>query len=125
MDYRLLYPTDYIGSADLLGADRTLTIRKIAKEKIQTKDGKPEDKAVVWFEELRAKADKEGTKERRMVLNKTNAKTIAKLYGPEVDAWIGKRIILFPTTAQAFGETVDCIRVRPQLPPPAEKEQPK
>lgn len=124
MDYRLLYPTDYIGSADLLGADRTLTIRKIAKEKIQSKDGKPEDKAVVWFDELKAKADKEGTKERRMVLNKTNAKVIAKLYGSEVDGWVGKRIVLYPTTAQAFGETVDCIRIRPVQPPAAPAAQP-
>lgn len=119
MDFRLLYPTDWIGAADLIGQDRVMTIRKIAKEAVQTKDGKPEQKAVVWFDELRAKAEKDGTKERRWIMNKTCAKTISKLYGTDVDKWIGKPITLFPTTASAFGETVDCIRVRPVVPQPA------
>lgn len=124
MDYRLLYPTDYIGAADLIGQDRVLTIREIVKEDVQTKDGKPEKKAVVYFKELAEKAQKERSKERKMVLNKTNAKTIAKLYGPEVESWVGKRVTLYPTTAQAFGETVDCIRIRPSVPAPTQ-EQPK
>jgi hypothetical protein len=47
-----------------------------------------------------------------MVMNKTNAKLIASHYGDDTDNWTGKEITLYPTTCQAFGETVPCIRVR-------------
>jgi hypothetical protein len=50
-----------------------------------------------------------------MVLNKTNCKTIAGLYGPNADAWIGKAVELFATTCSAAGgETVECLRVKPR-----------
>lgn len=51
-------------------------------------------------------------------LNKTNAKTIARLYGQDVEQWAGKSIALY------IGETRDpdgggkcaCIRIRPKRP---------
>jgi hypothetical protein len=51
-----------------------------------------------------------------LLLNKTNAKTIAKLYGNSPSAWVGKFISLFPSTTSVGGEDVDCIRVRNQVP---------
>lgn len=45
-------------------------------------------------------------------LNKTNWKAIAKLYGDNTDAWIGKRITVFPTEVEFGGETTMGIRVR-------------
>lgn len=115
MDYRLLFPREYLGAPDLKGKDVTLTIRRIVVEDLETKDGK-EKKGIVYFEETKAAAEKQGIKEKRLVLNKTNAKTIAAIYGNEVDDWTGRRVTLFPTTCQSFGETVDCIRVRPGVP---------
>ena len=47
-----------------------------------------------------------------MVLNKTNAGIIAKLYGTDTDAWVGKKIVIYATTCKAFGETVECVRVK-------------
>jgi hypothetical protein len=52
-------------------------------------------------------------------LNATNCKTIAALYGNDTDGWVGKRITLYPTTTQMGGETVECVRVRPRVPPAA------
>lgn len=50
------------------------------------------------------------------LLNKVNAKTIAQLYGRRTRDWVGKWIQLYPTTTERGDETVDCIRVRNQVP---------
>jgi len=52
-------------------------------------------------------------------LNKTNAKTIARMYGPDVDKWAGKAIALYVGTTRdpSTGDTdCPCIRVRPKKP---------
>lgn len=51
-----------------------------------------------------------------LLLNKTNAKTIAQLYGNNPAQWVGKLITLFPSTTSVGGEDKDCIRVRPKVP---------
>jgi hypothetical protein len=54
----------------------------------------------------------------KLALNKTNAKTIAKLYGPDIDAWVGKRIALYvgETRDPDGGGQIACIRIRPSKP---------
>ncbi len=122
MDYRLLFPNLYLAAVDLHGKDADLTIRRVIVEELKTKNGS-ERKPIMYFEETRAKADRNGTpdKEKRLVLNKTNATTIASMHGNEIDDWKGKRITLYPTQALAFGDMVDCIRVRPEVPAAAEE----
>ena len=115
MDVRLLFPSLYLGAPDLHGKDVHLTMRRVVVEDLRT-DGGAEKKPILYFAETKAKADEQGTKEKRLVLNKTNAMQIAKLHGTEVDNWKGKRITLFPARAMAFGEEVDCIRVRDTAP---------
>lgn len=112
MHVRLLFPNKYLGAPDLRGRDVTLTIFALQSETLKTSDG-DEPKWILHFAEMQSRPPAE---RKRLVLNKTNAKVIAKLWGAETDAWIGKRITLFATTCQAFGETVDCIRVRPTRP---------
>ena len=51
-----------------------------------------------------------------LALNKTNAKTIARLYGNDPRKWEGRLIALYPDKAEAFGQMVDCIRIRPEDP---------
>lgn len=50
--------------------------------------------------------------DKTLALNKTNAGVIGAAYGPEVAAWVGKNIILYPTVTDFGGKTVPCIRVR-------------
>jgi hypothetical protein len=123
MDVRLLYPSLYLGAPDLYGKDANLTIRRLVVEELKTERGS-ERKPILYFEETKAKAEKAGTpeKEKRLVLNKTNAMSIAAIHGNEVDGWKGKCITLYPTKAQAFGKQVDCIRVRDTAPATATKE---
>lgn len=115
MDYRLMFPKEYLAAHDLKGQDVLLTISRVAAEDLQTQDGK-EKKPVVYFDETRKAAEKNRTKEKKLVLNITNARTIAKLHGNEMDEWKGKKVVLYPTTCQAFGEETDCIRIRGEVP---------
>ena len=49
-----------------------------------------------------------------LVLNKTNASTLAELYGPETGAWEGKAIKLVPAETLYQGKMVKCIRISPE-----------
>lgn len=51
-----------------------------------------------------------------LALNKTNAKTIASLYGNDPRKWVGRLIALYPTTTEVGGRTEDCIRIRNEDP---------
>ena len=57
-----------------------------------------------------------GAMDKGLCLNKTNAGTIADLYGPETDAWIGRQIRLFATEVPFGAEQVLAIRVRMRAP---------
>ena len=52
--------------------------------------------------------------DRPLVLNKTNATTLAELYGPETGGWEGKAIKLIPSDTSYQGKMVKCIRISPE-----------
>ena len=105
-DYRALYGKEYIGAWDL-PRDVTLTIARVKQGELRAPDTKKVDKRpIVYFE----KTDK------GLVLNVTNGRTIASMYGTTVEDWTGKRITLFATTTTFGRATVPCIRVRPKVP---------
>ena len=55
--------------------------------------------------------------EKKLIVNATIGKTIAGMYGPNTDDWVGKRITLYATTCNSKGgQVVDCVRVRPTVP---------
>lgn len=91
------------------GEERTLTIKETKKEEVANTNGGKELCFVAYFSESN----------KPMILNKTNCKTISKLYGPFVENWIGKRITIKSETVKAFGETVDALRVKNVMPQPA------
>lgn len=92
----------YIAGDSLVGKSVAMTIDRVVMENVPTRNGKDEEKLVLYFSE-----SKKG-----MILNKTNAKCIGKLFGPETDAWQGKVIELFTEPVAAFGDTHNAIRVR-------------
>lgn len=101
-DYRLMFPNDYLGAHEFMGKDVTKKIKSVAMEDLRVQGGKKERRPVVTFSDAKKK----------LVLNKTNAKTVAKLYGPDTKGWIGQPIVMYPTTCMLGRETVDCIRIR-------------
>jgi hypothetical protein len=103
-----LYPSKFLRCADLGGRPMRVTIAGIKREDV---GGEP--KVVLSF----------ANGERSLILNKTNARTIAKTLGDETRAWAGKDIVLVPAQIDFKGDIVDAIRVRsapqqkPQAPP--------
>lgn len=52
-----------------------------------------------------------------MILNRTNCKTIAKIYQTNfIEEWSGKKIQIYAELVDAFGEQVEALRVRPFAP---------
>jgi len=102
-DYR------FLSGEELDGKEIKVKIIKVTTE--QAFNGKEkEDVPVLHFE----------GKDKGVVLNRTNAKTISQVLGsPFVEDWIGKEITLYSTEVQAFGQTVPAIRVKRTASPKA------
>jgi len=101
----LMFPSRYLRAADFEGKPVALTISEVVRDKVQMATGQKAEKYVLRFPET----------EKELILNKTNAKAVAKvLHEPKAINWPGERIVLKPTTCEAFGEIVDCIRVDTQ-----------
>lgn len=101
MRYELLFPGEYLREADLRGNEAVVTIESIAMETLRMTGGGQAQKPVIRLK---------GT-EKKLVLNKTNAKAIAAQLGKDTDDWIGKKIRLIPAKDRFGKEMVDCIRI--------------
>jgi hypothetical protein len=99
---------DYLGSYSLLpGQDMILTIRDMKKEMVVGGDGKKQECFVAYFKE----------DQKPMILNRTNCKTIGKIYqSPYIEDWVGKKIQVFVSAVRAFGEDTEALRVRNYIP---------
>lgn len=105
--WELEFPTKYVRGADLKSRDATVTISDIEPgHELKGSNGEKDTGLVLYFAETK----------KMMVVNKTNAKTIAGMYGNELTEWIGKRITLYPEHVSAFGSMHEAIRVRPKKP---------
>lgn len=99
------YPSKYVSAADLDEQDMVLTIASIDTQAFE--DGTTK---LVLFSHETTKG---------LVLNKTNARTIAAMYGDDTDEWSGRRITIYPTWVDFAGKQTEAVRVRPK--PPREK----
>jgi hypothetical protein len=103
--WKQLVNPDYLGAYSIPeGGDLTVTIDVVRSEEITMAGGKKEVCSVA-----RIKGNKP------WILNMTNQKAIARLYGPFIEDWQGKDVTLYAGTTKFGGETVECIRVRPQV----------
>lgn len=105
--YKKLINPDYLGAYSLdPGKDMILTIKTVGREMITGTGGKKEECPVChWVED-----------QKPMILNVTNMKTIAKMYGPYIEHWAGKRVQIYGTTTKFGGDTVECLRIRKDPP---------
>lgn len=115
MDYRKMYDDkEHLYAFDLDGypagrdgrPERTLEIAGVSRGELTGEKNRKTKKPMVSFV----------GEVKKLALNKTNGRAVAALYGTDTDAWVGERITIFATTTEFGGETVDCIRVRPQRP---------
>lgn len=117
MHYRAMFDNEYLGAWDIpTGRNVAVTIERVEARELTSQRGK-DHKPVVFFR----------GKQKGMVMNKTNCKAIAGMYGTDTTQWVGKPIAIYSTTTSAGGETVECLRVRPTPPQvrPARKAEPE
>jgi hypothetical protein len=113
-DWRAYFDSSCFRVWHLAGKERTFKIGKVTRLTSEmVNGGKREIKKQPKLELIDAKGNKVPLP---LLLNKTNAKTIARLYGNNPGAWVGKLITLHPATTSVGGEDVDCIRVRNEAP---------
>ena len=84
MDVELLFPSRYLKACDLQGRDATVTIVHVELGELTMRGGSTKKRGVITL----AKTEK------LLVLNRTNAESIVKLYGRDTDKWIGRAITL-------------------------------
>ncbi len=103
------FPSQYLKADDLPdGANVTVTIKDVEWVELGQKQ---ERKMALTFV----------GKKKMMILNKTNASVIAKLYGDETDAWVGQRITLMARDVEFQGDVILALRVSTIKPNPAPK----
>src|SRR3990167_4528380 len=98
VDLRALYNRSYAGQyLTPVQIDRPTVVKIIAIQTDSIKSWKkgeePKDRAVLKFE----------GKTQGMVVNKTNFKALAGMFGWDQDEWIGKEITLVTVQKEAFG----------------------
>jgi len=99
---------NYLGAYSLMVGDKTseLTakINKVVNEEVRTAKG-PVNCKVMYLQGCKP-----------MILNTTNSKIIEKIYKtPYIEDWIGQKITIYVANINAFGEFIDCLRVRPSI----------
>ena len=107
--FKKLMNPDYLGAyAFEPGEEKVGTIAYVREEMVIGADGKKEGCIVAHFSEKDLKP---------MILNATNCKAIAKLYKtPYIEDWAGKAILMRVQQVKAFGDVVDAVRIKPEIP---------
>lgn len=108
--WKKIHNPDYIGAYTLMETgepvDLIVKIKSVAQKPVKGEDGKEEQLMVA-----------ELFNQKPWVVNATNAKMLTKILGsPFIEDWANKSVSLYVAKIRAFGETVDALRVRPQLP---------
>lgn len=106
--WKNLFPNkmQLLGSQNLNeGEELIAEINSVSIKEILNKDGKTEQVPVITF-----------TNAPPMVLNITNSRTIASLYGERYDQWVGRSIQVFAVQVKAFGQIGMALRVREVIP---------
>ncbi len=92
-----VYPSQWLRASDLSGGRRTVTITEAAVEALRSHNGESVHKIVLSFH----------GKQKRLVLNVTQAREMAALAGTEHFAqWVGHTISLAPTRTPQGQETI-------------------
>lgn len=97
-----MFDSEFLHCYDLTKDQVEVEIESVAVGELTAQGGRKSKKPVVKFKGA----------EKKLALNKTNAKAIIALYGPNTEDWPGKKVVLFKSRTQMGGEEVDCIRVR-------------
>ena len=104
IDIMNIYSTDLFQfmAGDMLGQSTiALTIADVTMESMNSGKGGQQTKPCLRFKE----------RSKLMVLNKTNAKTLAAILGPETENWKGARVTIAAPVIDAFGKSARSLRI--------------
>ncbi len=103
-DVMNIYSTDLFTymAGDMIGQSNiVLTIADVTMENMNSGKGGAQTKPCLRFKE----------RSKLMVLNKTNAKTLAAVLGPETENWKGARVTIAAPIMDAFGKSQRSLRI--------------
>jgi len=109
-DVMNIYSTDLFQymAGDMIGQSQiVLTIADVTMENMNSGKGGQQTKPCLRFKE----------RSKLMVLNKTNAKALAAILGPETENWKGARVTIAAPVVDAFGKSARSLRVIDVQPP--------
>lgn len=106
MDYRAMFDREMLGAFELQNRDVIVTIERVEAGVLTSEGNKKTKKPILYFK----------GRERKLALNKTNAKMLANMFGNDTRKWVGQAITIYPTTTPFGKEIRECIRIRPQQP---------
>ena len=107
--------SEWLSGIDLAGRTVSVVIAGVEEVTVpEPRTGKALRKVAVAFRGAR----------KRLLLNATNAKALAKLFGLETDAWAGKGVLLAPENVPAFGQVHCVVRVVGAVPVKMQQPQP-
>ena len=99
--YSEMYPGRFLKADMLKGKKVTVTITGIEGEDLIGENNKAKSEWIVRIKE----------RPLQLVLNKTNAFCLYRMFGGDPHSWIGRRVTIYPTTTKFGRDTLDCIRV--------------
>ena len=114
--YRAAMDTRTIGRDDFAPNEaKTITIERVTKEEVHdvslpASEVKRRQRADESTSVMRLSIHVRGT-DRFLPLNRTNAQSLAKLFGGEVERWVGQRVTLHRVETVYFGEP-GAVRIR-------------
>ena len=113
--YEAMFDAKYMRWFHLNGYPALVKIKKITRQELTLPGGKKDKLPVVEFENVNSKI----TDLKSLVMNKTNMRSLSHILGSNKPSeWIGKEVVLFPTTTEMYDQmlkrmvTRDCIRIR-------------
>lgn len=99
--YSEMYPGRFLKADMLKGKKVTVTITHIDGEDLIGENNKAKSEWIVRIKE----------RQLQLVLNKTNAFCLYRMFGGDPHSWIGRRVTIYPTTTKFGRDTLDCIRI--------------
>ena len=111
MKFSQMFPSRFVKAADLDGQKTTTKIAGVVSEQMPDGKSKPALKFIGG--------------DKMLVMNRTNAETLARAYGDDTDNWTGKPVTLKPAVTMFQGKEVECVRLEvPAGPVPAPTADP-
>jgi len=103
LSFDQLFPGRFIKAGEMHGKPVTLTLKSIYLDDLEKEDGTTKAQAVATFVEIK----------REWAVNRTNASALRAMWGDDTDAWLGKRVTLFPEPdTTGMSESGVCLRVK-------------